>query len=230
MKRIISILLVIVLAISCFSLTAFASDENSKVSDSLSAKLEKLTLGEKIETIIWLYSEIDKDEIERKTFLDCGLTAGTCMTLEDVDLYKKTYNRILGEIQSEVNKSFVEKCGVDEKDIVLCSTLSPMIILNLTEEKIYEIANFKEVTLLDYDDSVPVEPSDPIEPTLPVDVVGDADQDGELSVLDATEIQLVLAELKGWENESAMFAADYDRDGDVSVLDATAIQLELANI
>ncbi|MBQ8539242.1 MAG: hypothetical protein IJ433_06285 [Ruminococcus sp.] len=230
MKRIISFLLVIVLAISCFSLTAFASDENSKVSDSLSAKLEKLTLGEKIETIIWLYSEIDEDEIERKTFLDCGLTAGTCMTLEDVDLYKKTYNRILGEIQSEVNKSFVEKCGVDENDIVLCSTLSPMIILNLTEEKVYEIANFKEVALLDYDDSVPVEPSDPIEPTLPVDVVGDADQDGELSVLDATEIQLVLAELKGWENESAMFAADYDRDGDVSVLDATAIQLELANI
>lgn len=220
--------------ISCFSITVFAEDKNYKISDSLLSKLEKTPAEEKIETMIWLYCEIDRDEIERKTFLECGLTAGTCMTLEDVDLYKKTYNRILGEMQAEGNKSFIEKSGVDEKDIVFCSTLSPMLILNLTEEQIYELAKFEEITMLDYDTSVLVEPTGPseelIEPTLPVDIVGDADQDGELSVLDATEIQLVLAQLKGWANESAMFAADYDRDGEATVLDATAIQRKLALI
>lgn len=61
-------------------------------------------------------------------------------------------------------------------------------------------------------------------------ILGDADADGVLSVLDATEIQMVLALLKDWKNESLALAADFDRDGQASVMDATAIQFKLAEL
>lgn len=61
-------------------------------------------------------------------------------------------------------------------------------------------------------------------------LLGDVDGDGDVSILDATEIQLVLAQLKEWNNDTAVLAADYDGDGDVSVLDATEIQLVLAGL
>lgn len=58
---------------------------------------------------------------------------------------------------------------------------------------------------------------------------GDADKDDDLSVLDATMIQLHLASLKA-ESKIDLRLADFDRDGEISVLDATAIQLKLAGL
>ncbi len=68
------------------------------------------------------------------------------------------------------------------------------------------------------------------EPDVPTTVVGDVDLDGKLSVMDATEIQLVLAQFKEWENESCEKLADIDGDAKVSVMDATEIQLILAGL
>ena len=56
--------------------------------------------------------------------------------------------------------------------------------------------------------------------------LGDVDNDGELTVIDATGIQRELAGIGS--TEFIEDCADYDRDGDVSVLDATAIQRTLA--
>ena len=61
-------------------------------------------------------------------------------------------------------------------------------------------------------------------------VVGDVDGDGALSIMDATEIQLVIAKLKNWLSDNAKALADVDNDGGISVLDATAIQLKLAQL
>ena len=52
---------------------------------------------------------------------------------------------------------------------------------------------------------------------------GDADGDGEISILDATVIQRMLAGLCS-KYEIAVTSADTDKDGDVTVLDATCIQ------
>lgn len=57
-------------------------------------------------------------------------------------------------------------------------------------------------------------------------IIGDVDSDGEVSILDATEIQMVLAKKKPLFED--VFIADFDGDGGVSVLDATAIQLYLS--
>lgn len=60
-------------------------------------------------------------------------------------------------------------------------------------------------------------------------VYGDADSDGELSILDATLVQMYVAGLVD-KTEIDLRLSDVDSDGDVSILDATAIQLKLAGI
>ena len=59
-------------------------------------------------------------------------------------------------------------------------------------------------------------------------IVGDADGDGEITILDATAIQRYLAELptKAYVEP----AADADEDGSVAIVDATAIQRHLADL
>lgn len=67
-----------------------------------------------------------------------------------------------------------------------------------------------------------------IEGTAPAAILGDADLDNTVTILDATAIQRHLAELP---NESFFDkAADADRDGGVTILDATEIQRHLAGL
>ncbi len=66
----------------------------------------------------------------------------------------------------------------------------------------------------------------PIEPPI---LVGDADTDGEVSILDATAIQLHVASIKSL-SDLGLACADADKDGDISVLDATEIQLYIAGL
>lgn len=70
-------------------------------------------------------------------------------------------------------------------------------------------------------------------------LIGDLDNDGVISILDATKIQLCLAGLESFPNNEFYSVyntsergrmSDFDKDGDVSILDATAIQLKLAQI
>ncbi len=74
--------------------------------------------------------------------------------------------------------------------------------------------------------------------------VGDVDQDGVLSILDATQIQMNLAGLSEFSDSdyvyktytwvtgkrSVKYISDYDRDGERTVLDATTIQMKLAKV
>ena len=70
-------------------------------------------------------------------------------------------------------------------------------------------------------------------------LIGDLDNDGAITILDATGIQLCLAGLENFPDNEYYSVyntsergrmSDFDRDGDVSILDATAIQLKLAEI
>ena len=58
---------------------------------------------------------------------------------------------------------------------------------------------------------------------------GDADFDGEVSIMDATRIQRLLASLIT-EDDISLAAADVDEDGEVSIMDATRIQRYLAGL
>lgn len=153
-KKIVSIVLVITVMLSCVSISALANTGNCKITNALANMLDKVSDEEKIETCIWLVFNLDRELVERKTFEECGLTFGDLRTTEDVDLYSKTYNRILGELESAGNKALIEKAGVESEDVVYCGTISPLVILNLTKEQIYDISDYKEVDFLDYDPSV----------------------------------------------------------------------------
>ena len=59
-------------------------------------------------------------------------------------------------------------------------------------------------------------------------IIGDADTDGEVTILDATAIQRVLAGLPVEAFDE--YAADADMDEEVTILDATAIQRYLAGL
>lgn len=58
-------------------------------------------------------------------------------------------------------------------------------------------------------------------------ILGDVDGDNNVSIMDATKIQMVVAQLKTF-TEQEKLRADVDGDTEISVIDATAIQMHLA--
>lgn len=161
-------MIAIALLLSCVTITVLAKEKNGKITSALAEQLDKLPEGEKISTGIWLYYQHDAELIERMTFEECGLTAGTCMTLDEVDTYSKVYNRIAGEMEAAGNKALIEKSGVSDEDVLFCGTVSPMIVLSLTKEQVYAISAFSEVELLDYDEIfAPNEPTESAEQPMP---------------------------------------------------------------
>lgn len=75
-----------------------------------------------------------------------------------------------------------------------------------------------------------------------ISVLGDINWDGNLTIMDATEIQLWLANKKALPDDyffifssceygsAIAHIADSDCDGDITIMDATHIQRKLANI
>lgn len=79
--------------------------------------------------------------------------------------------------------------------------------------------------------SIVPEPTDPTLPTEPGDVTlkGDANTDGEVTVIDATLVQQVVAQILT-ESDLHFANADVNGDSDLSVLDATKIQRFVAKL
>lgn len=75
---------------------------------------------------------------------------------------------------------------------------------------------------------IPTENATEVPTEKPFDL-GDVDGDGDVSVIDATAIQLHVASIQLIPDDMLPYG-DADKDGDVSVLDATQIQLFVAQI
>lgn len=58
-------------------------------------------------------------------------------------------------------------------------------------------------------------------------LIGDADSDKSITIIDVTEIQRIIAQLSVVNDFNA---TDFDGDGEITVLDATAIQMKLAHL
>ncbi|MBQ8539671.1 MAG: starch-binding protein [Ruminococcus sp.] len=97
-----------------------------------------------------------------------------------------------------------------------------------------DFGEYPIATLKAADVSYPTEKPDEIPtetpPVIPdVLILGDANLDGDVSILDTTEIQLHLAQIITFSTE-ALRCAEITGDNDVSIMDATAIQLHLARV
>lgn len=60
--------------------------------------------------------------------------------------------------------------------------------------------------------------------------LGDADQDQDVSIIDATAVLRSVADIKKISDGTAFYAADVDKSGSIEAIDATYIQRWLANI
>ena len=60
-------------------------------------------------------------------------------------------------------------------------------------------------------------------------MLGDVDGDGDVSIIDATSIQLHIAQIEKLTDEQAQYA-DTDGDNGLSIMDATEIQLFIAGL
>ncbi len=76
----------------------------------------------------------------------------------------------------------------------------------------------------------PTEPeTKPTEPEKPDLIIGDVDGDGSVTILDATMIQMHMAELIKITDERFV-CADTDKDSSITILDATRIQMLIAEL
>ena len=80
----------------------------------------------------------------------------------------------------------------------------------------------------DYEKALNREIDDPTQPAEQLFILGDADGDGKVTILDATTIQRHLASLPTTAYHETQ--GDADEDGKVTILDATAIQRHLASL
>lgn len=113
-------------------------------------------------------------------------------------------------------------------------------IYDVKEDKFYDIVN-NNFDYSKYDDLEEV-----FESINPGYLIGDADRDGKLSVMDATLIQKCVAMLDSIEDKEFLdyyvdnpsgnsvfpryIFSDFDCDGERTVMDATAIQMKLAQV
>ena len=59
---------------------------------------------------------------------------------------------------------------------------------------------------------------------------GDYDEDGEITIMDATRVQRIIAELVARPDEAFLVSIDADGDGELTILDATRIQRVIAEL
>lgn len=168
MKKVLSMILIFAVLLSCLAITAFAEGQNGKISAELAEQLAALPEGTKAETHIWLYCPIDKGEVFRLTIRECGYTAGLPldMTLEEVYAYKAAYNRIVSEKEAAVGSSFIEKLGIPEEDLVYHGK-HPYVVAMLTRAQIERAATFGEVESISLNDTAAVLTEAPVEPPEP---------------------------------------------------------------
>ena len=133
---------------------------------------------------------------------------------EESGLFEKTYENVpKGTYQFVITTDF-EFPGSESEGV----TSERFLVIEVLENGTKLTITFDGVDMVSYK-------------LLPPPMVsGDINGDGNFSILDATEIQLVLAKFDEFKSESAEAMADLNKDGEVTILDATKIQLVLAKI
>lgn len=233
------------------------SDDTAKISPELLKKLSALEDHDTAE--VWIdydhfrYTEVDDAELEKLTNEKVGYSLDKNSTMDMVSLWKRTRVELMHEMYHQKAIDFYQMLGVDYSEIDggwdpdnVHDYFSPHLIL--TKEKILALSEKDEIDLIEsYQNQdvvvLPTEglieptgnpaaeiPTEPSENPEPVDITnGDADGDGEVTILDATCIQRYLVGLVG-EDQIDLTAADCDGDRGVTILDATRIQRWLAGL
>ena len=211
MKKIVSILLVVVMLISIISINAYA--------------LSPLPADYYVKRYFkQLYSKIDT--VENLSFTNgCRYLSANFTT--NIDYVLVEYNS-----KNAVQDDYFNRFGNNNEYYEYCETTNLLFESGLSifaGRSYYDCQDDDFYSLEDIATTNP-EIIDMIidkQFTQRVGYIGDVDKDGEISVIDATEIQRHIARLNVLSVEQI---ADVDRDGGTTVFDATAIQMKLAKI
>lgn len=198
-KRVISLIIVITLAISCLTLFSAAdisigTETAGVITAELQTAMNAATATEKIPVSIWT-TEIDTDIVEEVVWAKVGINRDMIrdmvdegriaeITQEQVDSYIGAERRIYAQMQTQAHQTFVEdyaflKTASTAENSYLCS-YAPMIYVELTKSQIQTLSLDSEVNTMYY--APDVEAAAEMEtslPTVKADYVRDEAFSGE---------------------------------------------------
>lgn len=147
---------------------------------------------------------------ETKMYYSCDGNNGVYMTIPKADVEKIAE---LNSVRSVTLYKHLPDLYPAELERLQIGGLVVKVAEEANEYGLYDVLLFKSVTYRGEKELVRL---------------GDVDNDGDLTVIDATGIQRELVGIGS--TEYIEDCADYDQDGDVSILDATAIQRTLVDL
>lgn len=168
-KKIISLVLVFLLAVSYLTVLSVADGENYEsrqnvITPELQEVIDSANSTDKIPVSVWT-TEIDSEKVEQLALEKTGFNKDSIralvdqgkietVTLEDVDKYIAAERAIYSEMQNEAHQNFIktipflaEAC---EKDSSFVSSYAPMMIVELTKAEIKTLAKNNDVKEIYY--------------------------------------------------------------------------------
>ena len=128
--------------------------------------------------------------------------------------------------------------SIEENAFAYCDNLSKIVIPeSVTAMQANVFTGSENVVIYCYEDSLAhryavnnsiefvLMDSTPVETYM----LGDVDNDGEIAIVDVTEIQLIIAQIKADEDGKASIRGDIDKDDVLSIMDAANIQRAIAS-
>ncbi len=237
-----TLILTVAVTISCFQISATAV-QSEKMTQPLINELNAMSDDDAIDVAVVFndstnyseeYRELDRltDEITQEEY---GFTKATMKTMDQVNVWRKIRIELLYQRKHQRNLDLCAKLGIENNEIIgdfdpddIYKALGNHFVF--TKKKILALTDFDEIQSIDTFSHFQENATEPptYEP-ISTGIMGDADKDGSLTILDATHIQRYLADLID-ESQIDLDVADYDGDGNITILDATAIQRNLAGL
>lgn len=207
--------------------------EKLTVSDSVSEIfLDRLPEAdpylEKIDSELALIMDTEPERfvsvaVERKAVVPLSVEDMPSYRVGDQEARNKA-RRELADINKSLNNEFIKELA-DYADFELkLNTNTTYVVLDVKAQDAYSLAICSSVFEISFMSDLKWYCTAGTEKLL-----GDADSDSLVTVLDATRIQRYKADLVD-TGSIDLTAADYDEDGDVTILDATRIQRSLAEL
>ena len=171
MKRVLALLLVLSVMLSVLVLHVNAITE-SKITPKLAEKLNEMKDDEKIE--VWIeasFNYFDEEKLEQICEEECGFSRDQIETMEQADLWRRTWNQAVNNALYEAVVDIFEKMDIKEADITGTWQYDNVYgwpsRFSLTKAKIFKVADVKEITSIDIYTDQDQEPDWPIEPPEP---------------------------------------------------------------
>ncbi len=159
--------------------------------------------------------------VNSSTFMNCDSLKEVTLpdTVKSIDAYAFSSCDNLAKITIPASVTSIDEDAFKDSDNVVIYCYS-----NSTAHT-YAVSNSIDFVLLDQ------QATEPTQPTIPENsyVLGDSDEDGSVSVLDATTIQRLLASLIADDDGKIAVRGNVDQDELLSIMDATLIQRYIAS-